>query len=140
MYKLNDMVRVVWENELVEEPVKVIWSSDDEEVFELEGSQGNIFQNVKREQIFEEWETDKMVILLSRQYVSEVSKEEVEELVNEGYTKSHYQDKTFEGLLDTISYSLSFDDIEHFIGMTFGHYGDSELLFDGDMYHWIETV
>ena len=139
MYKLNDMVRVVWEDELVGEPVKIIWVSDDEETFELEGSQGNVFQNVKREQIFEEWETDKMVILLSRQYVAEVSKEEVEELAKEEHT-NHYQDKTFEGLLDNISYSLSFDDVEFFVGNEFGYYGNSELLFDGDMYHWIETV
>ena len=140
IYDVNDNVRVFWEGELYHEPVKIIWVSDDEETFELESKEGNIFQNVKRKEIFEDWETEKLTNLLAEKHleIETITVEEIEELMMEdGYEASG--DMTLTGLTDAISYALGdVDEVNTYFKKSFGHYGSQRFVKVGDMYYWIK--
>lgn len=140
IYDVNDNVRVFWEGELYHEPVKIIWVSDDEETFELESKEGNIFQNVKRKEIFEDWETEKLTNLLAEKHleIDSMTMEDIYEGLAEGNIDTS-SDATLEGVSQAISDAFSdVDTVNEYFKREFGYYGLHRFVKVSDVYYWIK--
>lgn len=100
-YDIKDKVRVFDDGDLLDGLWKVEWVSDDEEKFELENEYGTaIMTDVGRENIFYDWESDKLAICLIKTNLVKTNDldEESEHLI--------LSDETIDGLAESLSYNI----------------------------------
>ena len=145
-YDVGDKVRVFWDGELYPEEVEVIWVSDDEEMFELVGENGNEFQNVTRDTIFYDYEKDKLGMCLvsgQEEIIESISEKEYLEQVKNGEELdwvSVFSDVSLEVLVESVVGNLDdFDSVIDWFAQLLSPYGENSLVYceEDEMYHMI---
>ena len=141
MYKIGDKVRVFFNNELYYEEVKIIWSSDDEETFELENKKNqSTFQGIKREHIFYEYELDKLAICMIENKIMET--DDIEDMITE-HDEIIAMDVNWQSIAETIVENMSsIEELEKYMEQILSPYGTMGVFhnIEDEMYYLISST